>query len=102
MATRRVPNEAPDLKPETIAVLLAGWGAVAPEPSEHGFGGGLLDLFDAHGAGFARLWNAHRDFLLAKARAWGWKPGYSINGTRMFYAEYVVRTGRDDDGPAAA
>ena len=92
---RRTPDTAPDLKPAVIAILLRGWGAEAPEPSEHGFGGGMLELFDSRGAGIIELWTAHADWLRQKAAAWGWLPEWEHDGQRLFYGEYVTRRGTE-------
>jgi hypothetical protein len=56
VATKRLRG-APDLKGAMVAVLLAGWGAVAPDPGPHGFGGGFVVLCEPGGA--ERLWAEH-------------------------------------------
>ena len=93
MATRRHP-EVPDLKPEVIAILLAGWSApMAPEPSPVGFSSGLLDLFDGH---TADIWTEHEQWLREKARQWGWEPSHvAPDGRRVFYGELCVIEGRE-------
>ena len=89
MAIRR-NTDAPNLKAETIAVLLAGWGAPdPPEPSEPGFGGGFIDLLDADGP--ATLWHQHEAWLRARAEAWGWAPQeIGPDGVRRFWAEHLA------------
>ena len=93
MATKR-QVEAPDLKPETVAVLLAGWSANPPPDvtaGPHGFGGGFLELYDV--GGIARLWREHEAWLREQAAAWQWEPTYTLNGVPMFYAESVANGG---------
>jgi hypothetical protein len=88
MATKRVQG-VPDLKGDTIAVLLAGWGAEAPDPGPHGFCGGFLDLFDPDG--IERLWHQHEAWLREQAQAWGWAPTIvGPDGVRRFYAEHLA------------
>lgn len=86
MRLRQQPG-TPDLKAETIAVLLAGWGAPdAPEPSEPGFGGGFLTLLDPDGP--ATLWRQHEAWLRERAKAWGWTPQViGPDGVHRFWAE---------------
>ena len=80
---------APDLKPQTIAILLDGWAAEAPEPSPHGFGAGLLELFDD--ASLVGLWRAHETFLRATARRWKWEPRFrGADGRLRYYAEHLA------------
>lgn len=95
MARIRRASSVPDLSPATVAILLGGWGAEAPEPSPHGFGGGMLELYDPNCAGFIRFWRDHEPWLRAQAAAWGWLPEYEVDGQKLFYAEYVIRTGHD-------
>lgn len=88
MATRR-DSENPDLKAETIAVLLAGWSASPPadvEPGPHGFCGGMLDLFEHDGP--ETLWRQHEQFLRTVAASWQWEPDCECaDGRRRFWAE---------------
>lgn len=90
MKLRQTP--APDLKSRAVAILLRGWGATPPTdvlPDAHGFGGGMLLLFDVDGP--ARLWREHGDWLRSIARSWGWEP--SITGpddVLRFYAEHCA------------
>jgi hypothetical protein len=89
MATRRY-SAAPALKPETIAVLLAGWGVEAPEPGPHGFGGGVLELF-LPDVGPARLWRQHEAYLRSVAARWNWAPTIEApNGRKLFWGEAVA------------
>jgi hypothetical protein len=92
MAVRRHPAQTPDLKPETIAVLLHGWGAPeAPEPSPHGFGGGFLTLTEPHNLGFIRLWREHEPWLRGVALKWSWTPQVKgPDGRKRFYAEHLA------------
>lgn len=89
MATRR-DIETPNIKAETVAVLLAGWGApIPPEPSEPGFGGEFITLYEHGGA--ARLWRQHERWLRGKAEVWGWTPQIvGPDGHRRFWAEHVA------------
>jgi hypothetical protein len=86
MPIRRNP-ETPNLSAATIAVVLHGWGAKAPEQSDHGFGGGFLALYDVDG--IADTWRAHEAFLRATAARWGWGPGPD----GLFYGERVIANG---------
>ena len=44
----------PDLRPDVIAILLAGWGAEPPVPGPfRGFGGGFMRLASEHEGGAA-------------------------------------------------
>ena len=93
---------APPLKPDVVAVLLAGWTARAPEVSPHGFGGGLLDLFDVfagRNSGIVRLWLTHEQFLRERARAWGWEPQYEIDGVPAYFGEYLAAGGNGRQRP---
>ena len=89
MATRRNTN-APNLKPETCAVLFAGWSTPdAPEPSEPGFGGGFITLLEPDGP--ATLWRQHEAWLRERAKAWGWAPTVKgPDGRLRFWAEHLA------------
>ena len=96
---RKQLSAAPDLKADTIAVLLAGWGAPEPpEPYPHGFSGGFLQLLTP--GGIAEVWNQHGPWLRERARAWGWEPTIELDGELVFYGEYVCRTGNDGTLPS--
>lgn len=80
----------PDLYASTIAVLLKGWGATAPEPSPENFGGGQLELLSDRGAP-AQMWKQHERFLRAIAQQWNWQPSIEApDGRRLFWAEAVA------------
>jgi hypothetical protein len=92
-----VTEHAPDLKNETIGVLLAGWGATLPpdvNPGAHGFGGGMLELLTD---GPADLWKEHEAFLRSVARTWGWTPTVETPRGLMFYAEALANGFEDAD-----
>lgn len=94
MATRRASVVAPDLSPNTVAVLLHGWGATAPVPSPHEFSHGFLDLYERDGpcgreVGMIRMWRAHETWLRDTASRWGWQPTVKgPDGMQRFYAEH--------------
>jgi hypothetical protein len=94
MAVIRRPKKIPDLKAETIAILLGGWGAHPPadEPKgPHGFCGGQLALFTDGDSGIARTWRVHEQFLRATAARWGWTPDVrGTDGRSRFWAEDVA------------
>jgi hypothetical protein len=96
---RRPQESAPDLRPDTISILLAGW--TAPDPpvpfTPGGFGGGFIHLVTP--GGIAELWKQHGPWLREQARAWGWQPTYQLDGELVFYGEYVARTGREHSEP---
>ncbi len=95
---RRHKQEAgtPDLGASTVALLLAGWSASPPEnvPREHGFTAGFLELYAVDG--IATLWRQHETWLRQKAKSWDWVPGFTHNGTAMFYGERAVASGSED------
>jgi hypothetical protein len=96
VATKRLRG-APDLKGSTVAVLLAGWGAVAPDPGPHGFGGGFVVLCEPGGA--ERLWAAHEAWIREVAQAWGWTPTIvGPDGQRRFWAEHLACGFDEPDG----
>lgn len=81
---------APDLKPETVAILLRGWDAYPPEPpGPHGFGGGFAALCNRDD--MTALWREHEVWLRDVARRWGWTPRVlGQDGRRRFYAEHIA------------
>jgi hypothetical protein len=83
----KATGAAPDLRSDTIAILLAGWSAQEPNPTQHdGFGGGFFELAEADGA--ATLWRQHERYLRRVAAAWGWEPAVVCSdGVRRFYGE---------------
>ena len=98
MAIRRPTAATPDLSPATVAVLLGGWCAEAPEPSPHGFSHGFLELYDPHGPGFIRFWRGHEPWLREQARKWGWEPRFRLaDGSVVFYAEGVAHLGGEHE-----
>jgi hypothetical protein len=88
MAIRR-QREAPDLKADTVSILLAGWGAPDPPvPFKHGFGGGFLELLTP--GGIAALWRQHEFYLRDVGRRWHWEPDVEVpDGRRLYFAEAV-------------
>jgi hypothetical protein len=102
MGIPRRRAEVPDLKADTIAVLLGGWSANPPDgvpPGPPGFGQGFIDLYED--AGIVRLWRQHARFLRATAKAWGWEPQFELpDGRRGHYAEHVAATLEDSNAHA--
>ena len=79
----------PDLRPDVIAILLAGWGAEPPVPGPfRGFGGGFMRLASEHEGGAAALWRQHEFYLRHVAREWNWSPTFELpNGNLGFFGE---------------
>jgi hypothetical protein len=96
MKRREAVAGPPDLKPETVAVLLAGWGAEPPASvpqGPRGFDGNFLTLYDA--GGIARLWREHETWLRAQAAEWNWSPAFTLDDRMLFYGEYVAASGQE-------
>jgi hypothetical protein len=97
MKRRRQSAGTPDLGPATAAILLAGWVDGHPPPGvpqePHGFDHEFLTLYDT--GGIAKLWRQYEPWLREQARAWGWVPTFTHNGTRMFYGECVAHGGQE-------
>lgn len=92
MPKKRTTPSAPDLKAETVAILLGGWSTHPPDgvdPGPPGFGGGFIDLVETDGP--ALLWRAHEAWLLRTAAAWHWTPTVrGPDGTRRFYGAHCA------------
>ena len=96
MPVRRQTIGAPELKPEVVAVVLAGWTARPPDAVDadpHGCAE-LFALFGEREAGIVQQWHAHEAYLRAVAEEWGWEPETECrDGVQRFWGEALAWKG---------
>ena len=96
MKRREQATGMPDLKPETVAVLLGGWSAdpppelprSSPDDDQH-----YLQLYGI--GGIAKLWREHEGWLREQARLWGREPTFTLGDVPMCYGERVAHGGQE-------